>query len=384
MPHWTVHLDGGPRRVNHAAALVGNWIYMFGGYCTGGDYHSLIPIDVYALDTVLLRWRKLPIASGEETSQKLVPYLRYGHSVVNYEGKVYLWGGRNDNYGACNKVFCYDTKTLKWSRPRTEGERPGGRDGHTACLIGDNMYIFGGFEDGMVQCYANTVYSLDLKEMFWTYIKAKGDIPHWRDFHTAAAYHHRMIVFGGRSDESGPYYTNREFYCNRLQVLDTQTKVWSAPPTTGDIPIGRRSHSAFMYRDHMYIFGGYNDITKMHYNDLYRLDLCNYEWSKVMTSGQTPRNRRRQCCIVVQDHVIMFGGTSPKDTPIPGGSDDENLMDLADLHILDFAPSLKTLCKVAVIRYQLDISCLPLDIRWELEAMTTDNSISQPLEMPQG
>ncbi|XP_071799387.1 kelch domain-containing protein 3-like [Asterias amurensis] len=384
MPHWTVHLDGGPRRVNHAAALVGGHIFLFGGYCTGGNYSSLVPIDVYVLNTVQLRWTKLPNASDEEFTKKLVPYLRYGHSVVNYNELVYLWGGRNDNYGACREVFCYDTNTLKWSKPNTTGDAPFGRDGHSACLIEDEMYIFGGFTDGRIQCYSNTVFSLNLKEMEWRYINAKGEIPHWRDFHTAAANKHQMIVFGGRSDKSGQCYTNQEFYCNKLQVFNIQTKVWNAPATTGDVPIGRRSHSAVMYGGFMYMFGGYNDLTKTHFNDLYKLDLVNYEWSKVKTYGQTPRKRRRQCCIVVGDQVIMFGGTSPKDRVVHGGSDDENLMDLADLHILDFAPSLKTLCKVAVIQNRLDTSFLPIGIRWELKAMTTNNDISQPLEMPQG
>ena len=30
---WSVHLEGGPRRVNHAAAAVGDRIFSFGGYC---------------------------------------------------------------------------------------------------------------------------------------------------------------------------------------------------------------------------------------------------------------------------------------------------------------------------------------------------------------
>lgn len=36
------------------------------------------------------------------------PYQRYGHTVVEYEGKAYLWGGRNDEYGACSKMHCFD------------------------------------------------------------------------------------------------------------------------------------------------------------------------------------------------------------------------------------------------------------------------------------
>ncbi|KAF3814603.1 hypothetical protein GH733_017761 [Mirounga leonina] len=40
---------------------------------------------------------------------------------------------------------------------------------------------------------------------------------------------------------------------------------------------------------------------------------------------------------------------------------------------------MKTLCKLAVIQYNLDQSCLPHDIRWELNAMTTNSNISCPI-----
>ena len=48
---WTVHIEGGPRRVNHAAACVGDRIFSFGGYCTGDNYKDAMPIDVFVLDT---------------------------------------------------------------------------------------------------------------------------------------------------------------------------------------------------------------------------------------------------------------------------------------------------------------------------------------------
>ena len=48
--HWTVHIKGGPRRVNHAAVSVGHCIYSFGGYCTGENYSIVRPIDVYVLN----------------------------------------------------------------------------------------------------------------------------------------------------------------------------------------------------------------------------------------------------------------------------------------------------------------------------------------------
>ena len=48
---WTVHIDGGPRRVNHAAVCVGDRIFSFGGYCTGDNYKDTMPIDIFVLDT---------------------------------------------------------------------------------------------------------------------------------------------------------------------------------------------------------------------------------------------------------------------------------------------------------------------------------------------
>ncbi len=56
---WITHLDGGPRRVNHAAvALTPNLIYSFGGYCSGDSHNTarLEPIDVHVLNTTTLRW----------------------------------------------------------------------------------------------------------------------------------------------------------------------------------------------------------------------------------------------------------------------------------------------------------------------------------------
>lgn len=49
--YWTVHLAGGPRRVNHAAVLNENKIFTFGGYCSGEDYVKRRPMDVYILNT---------------------------------------------------------------------------------------------------------------------------------------------------------------------------------------------------------------------------------------------------------------------------------------------------------------------------------------------
>jgi N-acetylneuraminic acid mutarotase len=72
----------------------------------------------------------------------------------------------------------------------------------------------------------------------------QGAPPSYRDFHTAVAMGHKMYVFGGRGDASGPYHSQEEIYCNKVLYLDTLTNEWVQPETSGWMPKGRRSHSA--------------------------------------------------------------------------------------------------------------------------------------------
>lgn len=43
-------------------------------------------------------------------------------------------------------VLSLPSDTHKWSTPRVSGTVPGARDGHSACVLGKTMYIFGGYE----------------------------------------------------------------------------------------------------------------------------------------------------------------------------------------------------------------------------------------------
>lgn len=80
----------------------------------------------------------------------LCPYQRYGHTAVVHNDQILVWGGRNDE-AACNILFCFDTKHHSWSRPRVYGKIPGARDGHSACIIDNRMYVFGGYEEDVNQ-----------------------------------------------------------------------------------------------------------------------------------------------------------------------------------------------------------------------------------------
>ncbi|XP_036908903.1 kelch domain-containing protein 3 isoform X3 [Sturnira hondurensis] len=337
MLRWTVHLEGGPRRVNHAAVAVGHRVYSFGGYCSGEDYETLRQIDVHIFNAVSLRWTKLPpVRPTIRGHAPVVPYMRYGHSTVLIDDTVFLWGGRNDTEGACNVLYAFDVNTHKWSTPRVSGTVPGARDGHSACVLGKTMYIFGGYEQ-LADCFSNDIHKLDTSTMTWTLICTKGNPARWRDFHSATMLGSHMYVFGGRADRFGPFHSNNEIYCNRIRVFDTRTEAWLDCPPTPVLPEGRRSHSAFGYNGELYIFGGYNARLNRHFHDLWKFNPVSFTWKKIEPKGKGPCPRRRQCCCIVGDKIVLFGGTSP--SPEEGLVDDFDLIDHSDLHILDFNTS---------------------------------------------
>lgn len=170
---WITHLEGGPKRVNHAAVAVNHKIYTFGGYCTGQNSRKYKSMDVHVLNTTTFRWTRHPVSNLPYfENDDILPFKRYGHTAVVYGNKVYIWGGRNDK-ASCSVLFCFDTEWHCWTAPKTTGTIPMGRDGHSACVWKNYMIVFGGYEDESAT-FAKTMYYLDLDKMHWSYVPPKG------------------------------------------------------------------------------------------------------------------------------------------------------------------------------------------------------------------
>jgi len=394
---WTVHLEGGPRRVNHAAVAIGERIFSFGGYCTGDNYRDERPIDVFVLNTSTYRWTQIQAPASKPGLARRTewPYQRYGHTVVAYGDIIYLFGGRNDE-AACNILYKFDINTYQWSRPLVGGDVPGERDGHSACIIGHYMYVFGGYEEN-IERFGQDVYRLDLTDFNWKLLNCIGEPPVHRDFHSATAIGTCMYIFGGRSDLTGGQWQlnvnmGPDYYSNKVCYFDTLTFTWHNPTLEPPLPSGRRSHSAINLDGKLLIFGGYNGRTREHKNDLWLLDPEVWKWKQLLPYGCGPNPRRRQALIRVGARIFLFGGTSPYDGPplyftpeqlalLPQQEEDQTkkLMDHNDLYVLDLAPSLKTLAIMNVIKHKINTEGLPRTLMQEIYYMCERNVISRPL-----
>ncbi|KAB7495163.1 Kelch domain-containing protein 3 [Armadillidium nasatum] len=334
--YWTVGIEGGPKRVNHAAATIGDKVFSFGGYCNDLDYLEIDDIDVYVLDTVILRWKRCK-CTGKKNS---IPFQRYGHTVVAYKNKIYLWGGRNE-VRACNRLYCFDPDTCVWTTPKVNGTIPVARDGHSACVINGVMYVFAGYLD-IPGIYTQEICALNFDTFTWEHISTREPKPIYRDFHTATAYNGLMYVWGGREVASGWHETDIDGeYGSQMYVFNPVTREWRFIEAYGDIPIGRRSHSASE----------------------------NSNMDKIKSLGSISSTKKTTGFLFIPDP------SADSSDVVSSGDPDGRLVDHSDLYVLDFEPSLKTLTIMAVLKNNLDTSILPWDLRCTLKYMTQPNKI---------
>jgi len=178
-----------------------------------------------------------------------VPDVRWGHRAVSWRGKLVLFGGSNPQH-TFNDTWILDVSapvsgsmrqlqaTWRKLKDRT-GVRPPVRAGHTASLVGDFLYVFGG-SSGNIAC--NDLWKLDLSapELRWEELHATGTPPTPRLGHAAVVLGDRIVISGGRGSPTAGaigkfmYATDLEhatlagntFFAGGFAVLDITGGRW--------------------------------------------------------------------------------------------------------------------------------------------------------------
>lgn len=92
-----------------------------------------------------------------------------------------------------------------------------------------------------------------------------------------------------------------------LHIYDTQTHVWTSCMGTGDIPLERYGHSAVVFENCMYIFGGSN-TRRERYGDCYSFCLDTKKWTRLVLDGIVPSPRGEHVVSLYDDTMYVFGG----------------------------------------------------------------------------
>lgn len=195
-----------------------------------------------------------------------------------------------------------DRAPLVASRLLTLGPPPSARGGHTATLVGSKIYVFGGHElrgAGKGFLYHNGVHVFDTKEQKWgPFHRLRGTPAAPRYGHSACLLGSRIIIFGGKG---GP-----NIYFQDLHALDVETCTWYKGPSRGGDPAPRFWHTSAISDNQMYVFGGARDTVLL--GDLHALDLKTMEWKELRPRGKAPCPRFGHAAVLADKYMIIHGG----------------------------------------------------------------------------
>ena len=180
-----------------------------------------------------------------------------------------------------------------WSRIEVNGSAPSPRSGHSAVIYNDAMYIFG----GLGEFRTNDLFRFEFASRTWTEIKPvdESKVPSKRCKHSACIYQNQMYLFGGW-DSSGKLNDMYRYLFDRNE--------WEVIPCTNPPP-ARSAHSVAIYQNSMYLFGGIGDNK---YNDMYRFSFKTNQWSLINQRHAPPRRSSYGGAHVYNDRLYLVCG----------------------------------------------------------------------------
>eukprot|EP00761_Pharyngomonas_kirbyi_P012479 gb/GECH01012506.1/.p1 GENE.gb/GECH01012506.1/~~gb/GECH01012506.1/.p1 ORF type:complete len:327 (+),score=72.06 gb/GECH01012506.1/:1-981(+) len=233
-----------------------------------------------------------------------------GHSVVTVDNTAYIFGGEDGEYFNDLNKFDMNTNTITTIQPA--GSAPSPRAYHTAVVLKNKMYIFGGEcpvddtdEDPQRQYY-NDIYEYDIAQNKWSKIDPDPSsyTPPARYGHTAVIHNNKsMVVFGGTNDR----------LLNDVLKFTFSSKKWEVIECKGVVPSPRYGHSAVVYKHIMLVFGGRTEDTENHLNDLHAFNIKNKTWQEIENESVIPRGRFLHTAVLLTNKqggpkMIVTGG----------------------------------------------------------------------------
>jgi len=257
----------------------------------------------------ILKWQRC-IIEGKYPEQ------RGGHTTVLIKDQYLLvFGGhryeREGEFTYFNDIQVFDITTNKWKQIRASGLEVAPRYGHSATLVGDRMFVFGG-KGTNGNLYRDMVV-LDIKNWVWAPVVSQSVSPPARMQHASLQIGRKIVIHGGWDSVSPSY--------NDIWIFDTGDFSWMQPKTYGVPPSPRYQHSLNLTPDgRILMFGGAhisttNQIT--YFKDLYELNTSTMVWSHCVTKGDGPSPRAMHTANLIETKnedgsvstkLFVFGG----------------------------------------------------------------------------
>ncbi|KAJ6228967.1 rab9 effector protein [Anaeramoeba flamelloides] len=274
-----------------------NTFYTFGGKIEMNE-NTQINNSLDCLDLKTWEWNVLKPLKGKEPSP------RYSHSLSLIGNKIYIFGG-NSELEKLGDFHIYDIDKNEWDNdPQYYGKIPSARSGHSAAVIGNQFWVFGG--RGKTQGFLNDLHCFDINSMTFYEILGLDKSPPPRAWHTANFYENQMILFGGSS---------RSKTFEDIWVYDLTTFQWYESEISGRKPHKRYFHSSVLIQDRLYFIGG--DSTYGKVDDIAVLDFNSVSWDGTNEIGEPPQNKSKHITSVIDEKeglVLLYGPGNNNDS----------------------------------------------------------------------
>ncbi|KAL6073663.1 RasGEF domain containing protein [Balamuthia mandrillaris] len=316
-------------RHSHAAVLHEDTLLVFGGDSARAASPTNLNSDSaeepnFLGDTHLFHfgertWRKLQAQGKEDPG----PCPRLGHTLVVFEDAAYLFGGYGvpwQTTDSTSPIFLSDLwkfsfESERWEEIKAEGG-PSGRRYHSAVTKGDCMFVFGGVNlaKGNAPTYMNDLYRFSFVTQRWEKAVVQGLIvPIGRCSHTMTVYKNSIFVFGGFSGK----YELSDFWQFAFSV-DGSEGSWQKVASDSFTPAlpSKRGHTAALFHDCLYVIGGASNNTG---SEIYEYNFDYKKWSIVRVGGDTLPARLFHTMTLRKETFFIFGGCTCR-TLSPGST----------------------------------------------------------------
>eukprot|EP00026_Physarum_polycephalum_P006662 Phypoly_transcript_06713.p1 GENE.Phypoly_transcript_06713~~Phypoly_transcript_06713.p1 ORF type:complete len:440 (+),score=56.17 Phypoly_transcript_06713:298-1617(+) len=269
-------------RSGHSAVVGSHAMYIFGGR-DGNTFKS----DVFSFDFASRTWTEVATTGAR-------PQPRYGHKAVYYHNKMAVFGGHGAN-AYLNDLHILDLETNEWEKIEPEGQPPSPRWQHSLVVFRGLMIVFGGCD---TSSYLNDLHSFDFERNLWQSILVDDYSipPAPRMMHGAIVCDERMLVFGGQCVDS----IRNDFFEFNFE-LNTWNFIGVAEGRF------RRNFACLEIAGSFLLIGGYS--VGLH-NDVLRFDFDTGSWATVDIQGKAPSPRSGHTAVVYEERIYIFGGVS--------------------------------------------------------------------------
>jgi N-acetylneuraminic acid mutarotase len=249
-------------------------------HATGGanaDAETLASVECY--DPGLDTWSAAPS----------LPRPRYDHCVCAVGDAMYVVGGleqfeeAGDDY-TVSSVLKFDCRMQTW---REMAPMPEERDCAGACVLGSDIYIFGGKNDNVPP--TSTTYRLNTETNEWATL---SPMPEAKSDHSVCVLNGLIYLMGGDGDDDDAVRSVHRF--------DPVANLWS---TVAPMSVARTTLRSFVLGGSIYAVGGYGGGNRL--SSMERYSVASDSWSEVL-GGELSRTREAFGALVVRSEMNLF------------------------------------------------------------------------------